>query len=342
VFEDIGAYVILLVFQKRQEDRFQAPPAMIVKCQDLVGRALQDAVEGVRTENDAYSIYDVDQSVFQEADWIILPPVESTLARKLETFPRLGEFLEVKQGFVSGADSVFIVEESQVPEGEESLFVPLLADKEMRAYSVPPHTSRYFFYPFVEGHLINEPELREMFPKTWHYLLSVKDKLSARAAVQKGMDWWRPERPRLPKDMMRPKIVSLHLVIVPRFSVDLEGKYAISRSPILLPIKDELENEFLRYFSAVLNSAVCYWYISSHSHIYNSGYAMLEPKTLKQTPVPHPSRIAPGVLRRVLNLVDARLVATGQTAVQLEKQIESLVAELYGLTQQEKHILGID
>ena len=205
--------------------------------------------------------------------------------------------------------------------------------------------------------------------KTWRYLLSKRKSLESRKPVQKGnLAWWRPVRPRPPKRMMRPKIVTPHLVLVPRFSLDLEGKYAVSHSPLLYPEEStddnegmfiEIENidedidrialeddmgfeaDLLKFFVAVLNSTTCYWYISTHSHTYQRGYAMLEIKTLSKTPVPDPSAVAPLTKKRLLDLVDERLSSSGERARDIETEIDVIVADLYGLNSQERNALRI-
>jgi hypothetical protein len=68
---------------------------------------------------------------------------------------------------------------------------------------------------------------------------------------------------------------------------------------------------------------------------------MLEPKTLSQTPVPDPTIVSSGDMRHLLSLVDQRLMTSGKTALDLEKQIDNLVAELYSLSVQECQVLGI-
>ena len=141
--------------------------------------------------------------------------------------------------------------------------------------------------------------------------------------------------------MMRPKIISPHLVLVARFSVDIEGKYAISRAPLLYPKEEGAEEDLLQFFVAVLNSSPCFWYIATHSHKYRGGYVMLEPKTLLQTPVPDPSIIPPKEMRSILDLVDKRLTLSGEQAIAVEGQLDELVAKLYGLSAREIEALGI-
>jgi type I restriction-modification system DNA methylase subunit len=343
VFEDNGSYVILLIFQKKTGAEYKAPPSLIIKCRDLVGLALQDALAGIPKETNFYSIYEVDQTAFGKDEWIILPPAESSLICKFEEFPNIGNFLDVRMGFISGADDIFIIPVEKLPQGEEDVFVPFLPDREMKLYTVPEKTAYYFFSSFVDGRRIEEEELKTKFPKTWKYLISHKDRLESRSPVLKGtLAWWQPERPRKPGDMMRRKIISPHLVIVPRFSLDHAGKYAVSRAPFLYTKGREAEDDLLRFFLAVLNSSVCYWYMSKHSHKYGAGYTMLEPKTLKLTPVPDPFRVDPPLMRRLLSLVDKRLLAKGADALMYEKQLDKLVADLYDLSAQERSALGMN
>lgn len=343
VFEDSGSYIVLLIFQKKSDLGQKAPLATIIKCQDLVGRALQEAVEGRRIETPHYSIYDVEQDIFGKDEWLILPPTESTVKRKFDTLQTVDHLLHVRQGFISGADYAFIVSEEQIPAGEEALFIPFLPDRKMKLYTVPRKTNQYFFYPFIKGHRIEEGELRSRFPKTWDYILSYKDKLESRKSVIRGqLPWWQPVSPRLPEHMMRPKIISPHLVLVPRFSLDYKGKYSISRAPLLYPKETGAENDLLRFFLAVLNSSSCYWHIATHSHTYKGGYVMLEPKTLKKTPVPDPNKISPSVMRRVLYLVDKRLLVSESVALAIEKEIDELIADLYGLSSKERCALGME
>lgn len=343
VFGETGSYIVLLIFQKRPTTNQEAPPATIIKCQDMVGMALQDALDGRRVEKPTYSVYEVEQGVFGADEWMIVPPTESTIKWKFEQLPVIEDFLHVRQGFISGADDIFIVSDEQVPAGEEEIFVPYLPDREMQSYKVPRRTSQYVFYPFIDGQQINENELRKRFSQTWKYLLSHKEELSKRPPVRsKVIPWWRPERPRSPENMMRPKIVTPHLVLVPRFSFDSKGKYAISRAPLLYPKDTGAEKDLLRYFVAVLNSHACYWHIATHSHVYRSGYAMLEVKTLKKTPVPDPAQVSTQTMRQLLELVNRRLTATGISVTDVEMQIDELVADLYGLSRHERRALGMD
>ena len=344
VFGDSGIYPVLLILQKRTGIDHPAPPATVAKVQDLVGRALQDILDRRRVDRSTfYNVYDVDQGVFDKEQWSVVPPLQAAIQEKFTRLPRLEDFLFVRQGFISGSNDVFIVSEGQVPTGEEAMFVPYLPDRAMRAYVIPEDTDQYFFYPYVDGIQVEETTLREQFPQTWAYLNAHKSALSKRSGVRRGqLEWWRPDRPRLPRHMMRPKLVSPHLVLVPRFSADFDGRYAISRAPLLYPREQGSVGDMLKYFLGVLNSTPCYWHVATNSHTYRRGYVMLEPKTLKQTPVPDPTKIDRRLLRSLISLVEERLEKTGATARTVEKQIDQLVADLYGLNGEERVVISME
>jgi hypothetical protein len=220
VFEDVGSYVILLVLQKKAQYLTEQPQATVVRCADLVGQALEDALEGKRSSTDFYTIYDVDQSAFKESEWNVLPPAQSELNRKLQHFSRLDAYLTIREGFVSGADDIFILQRDLVPPGEEEVYKPFLSDREMERYALPAQTSRVVFYPYLDGAKLETAELQRRFRQTWRYLESHQQALKHRAAVTKSqIPWWCPERPRSPENMFRPKLVSPHLILRRLFKI---------------------------------------------------------------------------------------------------------------------------
>ena len=339
VFGDVDTYVILLIFQKRFN--LDPPPlATVAQCQELLGRALQDIVEGHQVETKFYNVYNVNQSVFEADEWVIQPPSLTSIQNKLEALPTIGEFMHIRVGVQTGRNKVFLVPKSEVPKGEEEIFIPFLADREMESYTVSEEVRSYLFYPYVEGRRLDESSLNSRYPKTWDYLSQHKSKLETRASVRKNQIlWWELERPRF-EYMQQPKIISPHLAIMPRFSIDSEGQFAVIRAPVIFPKERNVEGDLLRYFTAILNSSTCYRYIVEHSHRYGSGYSMLEPKSLLKTPVPDPTKVSPSVMKTLLLLVEKRLVSTGSEAINIEAELNDVVANLYGFNERESSVYG--
>jgi methylase of polypeptide subunit release factors len=342
VFNETGVYVILLIFQKKNPSFEVTPPVKVVKCQDFVGRALQETLEGKFIESNMYSIYEVPQDTFNADEWLLLPPTEAGIKLKMSRLPRLDDFLDIKEGFVSGADDVFIVDKLSIPRHEKEIYVPYLADREMISYRIPEIVGKYVFYPFVGDKKLDEDALITNYPKTWQYLGRHKSKLEKRGSLRtENKKWWEPIRPRQRKNILSPKIVTPHLVLVPRFALDATGEYAVSHSPFMIPREKSAGIDVLKFFLGVLNSSVCFWYLSNHSHTYQHGYLLLEPKTLVNTPVPDPSKLPPNKVKLLIDLVDQRLICKSVDSKRLENEIDLVVAEMYGISETEKTSLGI-
>jgi len=104
------------------------------------------------------------------------------------------------------------------------------------------------------------------------------DTLSSRSSVKGNhLMWWRPERPRSPLQLLRPKIVGPHLMLLPKFAVDRGGRFAVSRAPYMYHSSNDWQ--VLAYVVACLNSTIGHWQLTATSHKYSRGYARLEAKT---------------------------------------------------------------
>ncbi|MBC6992223.1 class I SAM-dependent DNA methyltransferase [Hymenobacter sp. BT491] len=352
VFGDVGIYVVLIIFQKNPLYHIGHQSATIVKCQEFPGQALQDVLDDRVVENKFYSVYKADQDLFKQNEWILLPPIKTQLRQKLLNLPKINQFLAIKQGIITGADSVFIRKNDQIPHKEKIIYTPFLRDRDMVPYNIGTSESSVF-YPFIEGRKITQVELEKNFPKTWAHLCANASILQKRSSLERyRKEWWEPLWPRSPDKLLIPKIISPHLAFVPRFSWDKNGEYAVSRSTFLslLPDiygqdQDGLEHDMLRYFLAILNSSTAFWYLSSNSHIYRGGYLMLEPKNLAVLPVPDPIKANPNTLLELLSLVDLRMSMTSNSnldeALMLERSIDNIVAELYELNVKEKRDVGL-
>ena len=342
MFEDTNIYVILLIVQKKSQ-LLPEVQATIIKCQDQVGQALQDAIEGKTVEGKFYSIHAVEQSSFRSQGWLVLAPTESAMDKRMCNLPVLEDFLELRQGIVTGADRIFILDNKAVPADEHTLFIPLLRDREMEAYTVPRRTSQSVFFPYFQGNKLDEEQLRERFPNTWAYLEGHRSELSSRTSLKRyRKEWWEPMWPREPNILLRPKLVVPHLVIMPRFALDIRGRYGVSHSPFLTARVPSYEDSILKMMLAVLNSSVCFWYLQTHSHVYRHGYTMLENKTLAKTPVPDINLWSSSEKMRLISLVDKRMKADPKERDSINAAIELLISDAYGLTANERRALGLE
>lgn len=343
VFEHVDAYVVLLVFQRRGSF-VEDGTAVVARAKELVGNALEATLEGKETETPYFSVERTTQERFQAGSWVVLPPSEAALRKRIEAGPKLSDLCHVRLGFITGADDVFTMGSEEIPEGEEGIYRPFLRDRDMLPWSTPESTEWVVFYPYQGSALVTEDELMEEFPGTFAYLSKHRAKLKERAAVKRDqLPWWRPERPRPPRNMLVPKLVTPHLVITPRFSLDDHGTFAVSRSPMVMlkgSEAGESDPVLLRILLGLLNSSPCFWHMAHTSHRYQSGYSMLEPKTLLNTPLPDLDSIDPTDLKEFFGLVE-RMMESGAPSEGVGEEIDEMSAKFFGLGSRERRLLGL-
>ncbi len=343
VFGKTGIYVVLLIIQKREPNSQDS--SVLVKCESKEGHALQSALKWDFTENKNYSVYKVPNSIFKSDEWYVLPKREIELKTKLEKFPKITDIVDIRQGFVSGNDKIYIVSKEVAESLNINLFKPYLTDKEMDKYDIleTGNVSNYLFWPYEEdGTKISIDRLSQEFTNVYDYFLEKKEILIKPKAKNED-NWIYPHRPRQ-DSILNPKVICPHLMFTQKFSLDIEGNILVSHSPFMI-LKNKFNTaegiDILKYLTAVLNSSACFWYVSTHSHKYGGGYSMMEVKTLKTTPIPDPSRVSVGDLNKIVGLVDDRLQSSGYDAVRIDRQIDKLVSSLYNLTEKDMYTLGL-
>lgn len=333
IFDKVGTYSILLIIQKRSGPDWLSGPAFVGHATDFIGEALQAVLDCRQVETPYYRIFEAPQSTFGGERWLLIGPREAELEARLSRLPKLGEYVDWKQGFATGNDRIFIRDRKDVLQAELSIYMDYLPDREIGRYSLPSRTKQVVFYPFIGDNPVDQQELVRKFPQTWAYLSSHERTLKGRHRSDTE-NWWKPLRPRAPENMRRPKIVCPHLMLTPRFSVDEKGKFAVKRSPFM-NVKDKWSEEgVIHYFCALLNSPIAAWYIRTYVPSFDRGYSLVEPKLLAGLPVPRFENVPVSVLERIIEL------ASGAVDDTAESELQDIVVELYGLTANDREVLG--
>ena len=332
---------MLLIFQRRGPNEVK-PLAKIVRCEDRVAQALQEVLDDRTGETPFYTVHESTQDAFTQDEWSLATPAVALILKKYAEMGELAGETLLRQGMNTGADDVFVVPEQALPHIDPEVFVPLLADREMEAFTVPSRVQSFVFYPYRDDELLTEDALRSDFTKTWAFLETHRAFLERRSGVRKGaLAWWKPERPRDPRNMLRSKIVTPHVVITPKFGLDSRGQFAISRAPMIFSKFAEAgRKDHLLYLLGVLNSTACFWHIAQHAHVYEHGYSRLEISRLRGTRIPAFKSADRTAARRLIRAVEARLQAQGRSAFELEGEIDEIVSDLYNLDASERKMLS--
>lgn len=336
VFDSVGTYTILLIVQRRlTAEEAGRQPAQIAQVTEFVGPALQACLEGKTEANNYFTVFPVQQSFFRSKVWYLIGPDQLRVENRLGQLPRLSSFMQIAQGFVTGADKIFIRRRELIPRGEEKIYIDYLPDRQIRRYSIPKRTAEVVFFPFDGDRPLTADEISKRFPITWRYLQSNEQVLRERRSVKDSkVLWWKPVRSRPRSIILRPKIVCPHLMLTPRFAVNASGNFAVSHSPFIIALNEGEEQALVRFFCAVLNSTVCNWYLRTRAPKYSSGYNRLEVNVLSEVPVPDLGLVDARTLSKITELVDE---ASRKPDQGIDNDLDEIICELYGFGPTERH-----
>lgn len=345
VFEGVGAYVVLLVLQRKLPHSIPKD-CYVAKVKRNLPGALTSTIRRQAIETDSYSVFPVPQSSFDAEDWRVQEPGQQAMLSRIERHPNAGDILDIRQGVVSGQDDVFrLPADSRIVKQDATIWRPFLSDREMMQYQVPVSTANSMFYPFdCRGEKLSQRELVERYPSTWQHLKAHQSRLAKRRSVISGrFEWWELESPRDATRMLSPKIVCPHVMLTPKFSIDVKGEYLVSRT-FVMTCRDEAtaSSTLLRYMAAVLNSPFSFWQLQRSAHSFRGGYMRVESSALKTCRVPDPSKLSTNLLSQIVEAVDALVSrrTSGKELKRASSELNNAVREAYGLTEAEATMMG--
>jgi hypothetical protein len=295
------------------------------------------------------------------------------LFERLSTIsPRLGDVADIFVGLQTSADKVFIldlVSEFQETlllkskalgvewELEKGLLHPLVSGTDVNRYSVLPER-QYIIFPYRTQNgveLIGFQEIQRNYPKTAAYLLANRKTLEEREKGKVKDKGWHGFI--YLKNMARQSNIKL---CVPRLverlyvSFDHDGGHFLDNVDVGgITLKPAYQQQGLPYLLGLLNSSVLRWFFPFVSAPFRGGWLSANRQFVEQLPIRPIDFSNPSDKTNhewVVQLVEQMLTLhkqlsnakTGhdQTLIQrqidaTDRQIDRLVYELYGLTEEE-------
>ena len=285
---------------------------------------------------------------------------------------------KIYQGLVTGADPVFIVvnqqDKSYLSEAtqkkhflEKELLHPLCKGAlNIRRYYIDTITKSILFpYKIIDNKaiLLTEKELAENYPNTWEYFKLNKSLLESRENGKwKHKQWYAFGRNQNLTEMDREKILTPSIANGACFTFDSKdyfyfmgsgggggGGYGITLIP---------EEKMSYYFLlGILNSKLSTFYIRKISSTFRGGYIALNRQYIEQLPIRTINFSDPAdvtrhdkmvtLVERMLDLnkqlpearTDQEQTFTQRRIAATDKEIDELVYELYGITDEERKIV---
>jgi hypothetical protein len=240
-----------------------------------------------------------------------------------------GRFLN---GVKTGLNEAFVVDEatrsqllSEDPRSVE-LIKPWLRGRDIARWIVR-ESGRYLLYVSWDCPIQNYPSIMK-------HLAKYRESLVQRDGAKDdgSCPWYALSRPRPENDwaFARPKIVYPHFNTVPNFAYDTEGSFSNDKTYII--------PDASKYLLGVLNSNLTDFFLRQLAPSVQQGYMEFRTIYVGQIPILSASADQEAAITAVVdNLVASK--GQGPQVAQWERELNALVYELYGLTEDEVAIV---
>ncbi|MBD2316249.1 class I SAM-dependent DNA methyltransferase [Phormidium tenue] len=275
--------------------------------------------------------------------WMISSGGDQNLLLKIKSkYISLSEYVEDKsfRGILTGLTEAFVINKEiyseLIKKDEKSLEIvrPFILGRNIKPYAIP-EAEKYlikFEKGFTNSRRKNQEALTWLFseyPAICDYLNPFKDKAEKR--TDKGDYWWELRACDYYQEFEKPKIMYQKFQVKPCFIYDDQGLYCNDSMWIIS--KDD------KVLLAILNSNMGWWLISKYCTAIQNGYQLIW-KYFGQIPIPKATQ---NQSKSITSIVDKILTAKKgdrhADTSELEKAIDALVYQLYGLTEEEIKIV---
>ena len=286
-----------------------------------------------------------------EAPWSILsPPEQRVMDKMLAKGTPLKEWdVFIYRGVTTGYNKAFIIDtptrQKLVEEdpGSAEVIKPVLRGRDIQRYRaeradlwlvfVPWHFPLHMNMSIKGSSSRAEKAFQERYPAVYRHLLLHKTALTARNKSETGIryEWYALQRwaASYHDEFSKEKLFWMQMAGDARFSYDDRGTYCNQKCFMIT-------GNSLKYLCAVLNSVTSTWFMKHTGVTTGMGLVQWDKFSVQRIPIP---RISPAEQRPFIRLVD-EIIETKTTdpdadTSYLEWEIDRLVYDLYGLTEEE-------
>ena len=317
-----------------------------------------ESVRGVLEDLDGLlsrsEIGDFPQVMLRKDGWVLEDPALVRLFERLmNRGTPLGEFVKghIYYGIKTGLNEAFVIKEDKRQElieedpRSEELIRPWLEGKDIKRWK-PEWGGMYIIAVQNSGDAgsanpwagANSEEharaiFRETYPAIHDYLSyfeRFKDKggkeKSLRLRQDQGRFWWELRACAYYHEFAYPKVIFSHFINSATFAYDTSGAYHNNACSFAVPPSPSL--------AAIVNSSVGWWLLSHFSTLLQNGYFQLFVQFLEQIPVPQLSKESDSLLSQ-----HVRTLATGINDPDIEREIDTVIFEAYGLSPPERKLV---
>lgn len=288
------------------------------------------------------------------APWILVQGANAEVMASLRSSDRnIGDvFGKIFQGIASSKDSVYFLKNASRDSGlyeadspelgkririEEGLVKPLLLGDQVHRYQ-PLSSSNLVVFPYILGEdygkasLMSAEYIKKHFPLGWTYLKECEGILRAREGGRfDNAKWFQFGRKQGINFGFCEKLLSPDISLGGNFSYDPEGGF-YTTTTLYGYLKNSDVWESYRYWLAILNSSLLWFYLKNSGSVLANGYYRYKPAYLENFPVPEVSQKG----EESISLLSGYLLALNAAATEhkvaiayFEQLVDGLIYALY-------------
>lgn len=362
VFKGATTYTALMFLRKSRQMEFD-----FIKVQNITEWLAKSKYETGKISTDDVS----------KKDWDFNTGKSSNIIKKIKSNILLNDFANVFVGLQTSADDVFILDiisESKKHftlfskslnkevKVEKDLFHHLVSGTDVKRYYTP-NKRQYILFPYEikneKASMIDWKKLVSKYPLTANYLQLNKKKLENREKGRmKNKKWYGYI---YLKNMVKQTYIK---ICIPRLVdklhciIDLKGEYYLDNVDVCgITLKEVYMNHDLRYLCALINSKLLVWYFPFISATFRGSWYSANRQFISKLPIKtidFTNQDEKAKHDKLVSLVEQILAAKKQLdevktekdkmyyesrCNSLDREIDKIVYELYGLSEEDIRIV---
>jgi type I restriction-modification system DNA methylase subunit len=327
VFESAITYVSIFFMSKRKTDSFdyyKVPRLPFVIPKDLKKCLYSD---------------------FTNEPWSFVFSKDKDLLKKLQSYPPLSNIAYAKGGIITGNDVNYIFSPEDFPAEEDVSLDLIRTDDIQRYYLGVPQLK--MFYPCRynkdgDTEVIPIDTIKQFYPKAYCHIRKnesvLKSRKDSRNVMGDKKNWYQPVRFGTLRLFKGEKILGPGIVNHNKFVLDDEG-YAFSFGN-MYAIATDKDCVNLKVLLGILNSKLVEYYLHKVAPVKQGGYFSYGATVLEKIPLNYPEEdLEQNIFEIVEKIIVAKKVNCSHDTSTLESEIDRLVYQLYGLTEEEIKIV---
>lgn len=345
IFRGVGVATAIYIFSKGEVKNSKV---LVYKISDDNFSFRDDMNLSTLLDTRLFNRFYISKELLGDERWILIPSEHLNIYRKIinNANVKLGDLADSFQGIITGCDKAFVMTEKEAERFgiEKELLRKWIKNSNIKRYEIIDSE-----YVLIYSDLIDD-ELK--YTNSIDYIYKYKDRLENRRECRKGIrKWYQLQWGRDKKLFEQPKIIFPYKSTINRFAIDYSGYYC-SADVYSIILKDEFKEHIsLKYLLGILNSSIYEFYFKLFAKKMGKGVYDYYPNSvmdLKIVTVDIVKQIEEKVnnilsninkIKKFRNSDDTRYLETKEKILQLEKEIDFIIADKIGLNENDINII---